>query len=159
MVEIDGEEPVRDQWPTGDCVVEHREYKFHAWHRSEDIPRNGRRASSLSTNRCEMGNSKGRVKPRTCFATFPDTARPFLSDRECSLRISPINGVDGILNVKPMKANSWQRGWSYVGVMDVKVVEVVVDVKVVEVVVEDEERRWCSANTRPPFIRFPAGWG
>jgi hypothetical protein len=98
-------------------------------------------ASLLTASRCEMGDSEGRVKLHTCSATFPDIARPFLSDRECPPRISPIDdGVDGILNVKPMKANSWQRGWSYVEVMDV------LDVKVVEVVVEDEERRWCSST-------------
>jgi hypothetical protein len=52
--------------------------------------------------------------------------------------------VDGILNVKPMKANRWQRGWGYVEV---------IDVKVVEVVVEGEEGGWRSANASPPFIR------
>jgi hypothetical protein len=90
-----------------------------------------------------MGNREGRVKPHTCSATFPDTAGPFLSDRECSPRISPANGMDGIL--KPMKANSGQRGWSYVEGMEVEVVEVVV---------EGEERGWCSANIGPPFIRL-----
>jgi hypothetical protein len=78
-----------------------------AWHRSEDIPGNGHRASSLTARRCKL-DSEGKVKRRTCSVTFPDTAGPFLSDRECSLRISLANGI---LNVKPVKANSWQRGW------------------------------------------------
>jgi hypothetical protein len=56
-------------------------------------------------------------------APVPDTAGPFLSDRECPPRISPADGVDGILNMKPMKA----RGWVYVEVMDVRVVKVVVE--------------------------------
>jgi hypothetical protein len=76
-----------------------------------------------------------------------DNAGPFLSDRECSPRISPADGVDGILNVKPMnlEANSWQGRWSYVEVRDVEVDEVVV---------EGEERGWCSANIGAPFIRL-----
>jgi hypothetical protein len=105
----------------------------------------------VTASRRELDNGETNQVTHLFHNLSKGTAGPFLSDRECSPLLSPADGMDGILNVKPAKANSWcERGWSYVEV---------VDIKVVKVVVEGEERRMYPANTGPPFIRPLAGGG
>jgi hypothetical protein len=133
-------------------TVSHLEYTSHAWRRSKDLPGNGQVSFlCVTASRRELDNGETNQVTHLFHNLSKGTAGPFLSDRECSPLLSPADGMDGILNMKPAKANSWcERGWSYVEV---------VDIRVVKVVVEGEERRRCPANTGPPFIRPLAGGG